>query len=87
MSTVSPFFATQSPAAMRLVVDAITARSLCCNCLASTIGLTALVVRWSLLTASRASRLDTWTPCQSCGAVDETYRMTTSGGAMAIAAR
>jgi hypothetical protein len=61
---------------MRLIVDAMRARSLCCDCLVSTTGLTDVVVRSSLLTASRAVRLDTWTPCQSCGAVDETYRIT-----------
>ena len=76
MSTVSPFLPVESPAAIRLVVDAISARSLCCDCLASTPGLTDLVVRSSLLTASRAVRLDTWTPCETCGAVDETYRLT-----------
>jgi hypothetical protein len=73
---VSAFFPMESPVALRLVVDAISARSLCCDCLVSTTGLTGVVVRWSLLTASRAFHLDTWTPCQSCGAVDETYRIT-----------
>jgi hypothetical protein len=80
---VSPLVPMESPAAMRLVVDAIRARSLCCDCLASTTGLTAPVVRWALLTASRAFRLDTWTPCQSCGAVDETYRITAEGSRVA----
>ena len=61
--------------AMRLVLDAIRARSLCCDCLVSTTGLTGAVMRSSLLSASRAFRLDTWTPCQACGAVDETYRI------------
>jgi len=68
-------FPVELPPATRLIVDAIRARSLCCTCLASTTGLTGGVVRSSLITASRATRLDTWTPCQSCGAVDETYRM------------
>ena len=73
---VSPFSPMESPTAMRLVVDAISARPLCCDCLVSRTGLTGGVVRWSLLTASRAIRLDTWTPCRSCGAVDETYGIT-----------
>ena len=73
---VSPFSPMESPTAMRLVVDAISARPLCCDCLVSRTGLTDVVVRWSLLTASRAIRLDTWTPCRSCGAVDETYGIT-----------
>jgi hypothetical protein len=72
-AVVSSLFPVESPASVRLVVDGIRARSLCCDCLASTTGLTDVVVRWSLLTASRAFRFDTWTPCQSCGAVGETY--------------
>jgi hypothetical protein len=60
---------------MRLVIDAIRTRSLCCDCLVSATGLTGVVVGSSLLTASRAFPLDTWTPCESCGAVDGTYRV------------
>ena len=66
--------AMQSPAPdVRRVVDAISASVLCCECLARVTGLTDLVVRRSLITASRTSRLDTWTPCRSCGAAEETY--------------
>ena len=57
----------------RRVVDAITASVLCCDCVAQRTGLSDDVIRRSLLTASRIIRLDTWTPCRSCGAVDETY--------------
>jgi hypothetical protein len=58
---------------VRLVVDAITGSVLCCNCLGLRTGLTDVVVRQSLITASRTVRLNTWTPCHSCGAVEETY--------------
>ena len=64
---------TTTPA-IRLVRDAIRTRSLCCRCLVSATGLSDVMVRSSLLTASRGWRLDTWAPCESCGAVDETYR-------------
>ena len=56
-------------------MQSITTRSLCCDCLERITGLSGIAVRRWLLTASRAIRLDTWTPCQSCGALDETYRI------------
>ena len=58
------------------LVDAIRSRSLCCDCLVRVTGLNAGDVRSALLRASRAFRFNTWTPCQSCGAADETYRLT-----------
>ena len=57
------------------IVRSITTRSLCCDCLERITGLSALAVRRGLLAASRTVRLDTWTPCESCGALDETYRI------------
>ena len=65
---------------VRRVVDAITASVLCCDCLVRDTGLTALAVRGSLLIASRSARLDTWTACRSCGAVQETYGITEGRG-------
>jgi hypothetical protein len=62
-----------------LIHDAITTRSLCCDCLERITGLSAIAVRRWLLTTSRTVRLDTWTPCQSCGALDETYRIARVG--------
>ena len=58
-----------------LIVQSITTRSLCCDCLERITGLSGIAVRQRLLTTSRTVRLDTWTPCQSCGALDETYRI------------
>ena len=57
------------------VIQAITSRSLCCACLERMTGLSSVAVRGALLAASRRVRLNTWTPCQSCGALDETYRI------------
>ena len=55
------------------VVAAITRSVLCCDCLRRVTGCSGLVVRRALIAASRMVPLDTWTPCGSCGAVDETY--------------
>ena len=62
-----------------LILDSITTRSLCCDCVERITGLSAIAVRRWLLITSRTVRLDTWTPCQSCGALDETYRMPAAG--------
>jgi hypothetical protein len=59
----------------RRLVEAISTSALCCRCLERITGLSGLAVRQSLVTASRTMSLDTWTPCASCGAVDETYAM------------
>jgi hypothetical protein len=74
VSLLSP---VELPRAVRVVIDSITGRSLCCDCLVSTTGLTDLVVRSSLLTISRAFQVHTWMPCEACGAVDETYGTST----------
>ena len=58
------------------LVDALRARSLCCDCLVRVTGLNPVDVRSALLRASPAFRFNTWTPCQCCGAADETYRIT-----------
>ncbi|MBM4440896.1 MAG: hypothetical protein FJ027_10775 [Candidatus Rokubacteria bacterium] len=57
------------------LVDALRTRSLCCDCLVRTTGLSPVELRSEILRAARVFRLDTWTPCEACGAVDETYRM------------
>ena len=59
----------------RRVVEAISTSALCCRCLERITGLSGLAVRQSLVMASRTMSLDTWTPCASCGTVDETYAM------------
>ena len=66
---------TASPS-LRLVIDALTDSVLCCDCLARTTGLDAGEIRRSIIAASRMTRLNTWTACWSCGAVDETYGIT-----------
>ena len=63
------------PAGTRRVVEAISTSALCCRCLERITGLSGLAVRQSLVMASRAMALDTWTPCGSCGTADETYAM------------
>ena len=64
----------QSPAsAVERVVAAITRAVLCCDCLRRVTGCSDLVVRRSLITVSRMVALNTWTPCGSCGAAEETY--------------
>ena len=70
--TIPALALTASPET-RLVVDAITATVLCCDCLARRTGLTDEVIRRSLIAVSRRVHLNTWTACRSCGAVDETY--------------
>ena len=58
---------------VRRVVDALSASILCCDCLERLTELSSLDVRGSLVVLSRRVLLNTWTPCRSCGAVDETY--------------
>jgi len=58
------------------LVDAIRSRSLCFDCLVRVTGLNAGAVGDALLKASSAFRFNTWTPCESCGAADQTYRIT-----------
>ena len=62
-----------SASAVERVVAAITGTVLCCDCLRRVTGCSDLVVRQSLITVSRMVPLDTWTPCGSCGAAEETY--------------
>jgi hypothetical protein len=55
------------------VIAAIVRSPLCCDCLARVTGCSGLSVRRSLIAVSRLMPLNTWTPCDSCGAVEETY--------------
>jgi hypothetical protein len=62
-----------SASAVERVVAAITGKVLCCDCLRRVTGCSDLAVRRSLIAISRMVPLDTWTPCGSCGAIEETY--------------